>query len=173
MWDRDFATDWCSGERRFNHDEYCSKTLSWMNWVMWILIFRAHDPELFYERWSRKWHWHHPNHGETMFLNSTRRSSMPDTPRCPSVRKSRRPIEGLFCSRWIKFFSSSFFNERVNQKWESVQQVYTSGKVDETSFFKMFMMDLKFSTVTKIWSSHEKLENFWHDLLTTSSWREI
>ena len=139
---------------------------------MWIWIFCAHDPELFYEGWSRKSHWHRPNRGETMFLNSTRRSSMPDTPRCPSVRKSRPPIEGLFCSRWIKFFSSSFFIESVNQKWESVQQIYTLGKVDETSFFKMFMINLEFSTVAKFWSSKKELERIVHNLLTTSSWRE-
>ena len=113
------------GQRRSKHDEYCSKAHFWMDRVMRITIFRAHRPELFSEWWSRKWHWQHPIHPETMFLNSILYSSMPSTSWCPTVKKSKHSIERLFRSRRNKFFSSSFFIDRVNQNWKSTQQVYT------------------------------------------------
>ena len=113
------------GQRRSNHDEYWPKTLSRTNWIIWIVIFRVHDPELFYGGWSRKRPGQHPNHTKTTFLSSIQRSSMPDTPQCPTVGKSRRPIEWLFRSRWEKKTSPLFFIDKVNQNWESVQQVYT------------------------------------------------
>ena len=96
------------GQRRSKHDEYCSKAHFWMDRVMRITIFRAHRPELFSEWWSRKWHWQHPIHPETMFLNSILYSSMPSTSWCPTVKKSKHSIERLFRSRRKIFFPHRF-----------------------------------------------------------------